>query len=55
MTEPIISIRDLSFVIGEKTILRGVSVDVAEGEYLAVVGPNGAGKTTLLRSVASRG
>jgi branched-chain amino acid transport system ATP-binding protein len=32
--------------------LRGVSVEVREGEVFAVLGPNGAGKTTLLRTIA---
>jgi len=32
--------------------LRGLSLDIAEGELLAVVGPSGCGKTTLLRTVA---
>lgn len=31
--------------------LRGVSVEVGEGEVLAVLGPNGAGKTTLVRTL----
>lgn len=34
------------------TALRGVSLDVADGEFLCVVGPSGCGKSTLLRIVA---
>src|SRR6516165_7708412 len=35
---------------GESTVLRDVSLTVAEGEVAALLGPNGAGKTTLLRT-----
>ena len=37
---------------GSREALRGVDVDVAPGEVLAVIGPNGAGKTTLLEILA---
>lgn len=33
-------------------IVKGVSLDVPEGEVLAILGPNGAGKSTLIRAVA---
>ena len=35
----------------EVDILRGVSVDVREGEIVTIVGPNGAGKSTLMKAV----
>ncbi len=33
-------------------IVRGASIDVSEGEIVAILGPNGAGKSTLIKSVA---
>jgi heme exporter protein A len=38
---------------GERTALRDVSLELWEGQTLAVLGPNGAGKTTLLRVLAT--
>lgn len=39
-------------VFGGVTALRGVDLDVAQGERLGILGPNGAGKTTLFNIVA---
>ena len=46
-----IEIRDLRVRYGDHVVLDGVSLDVFEGEILAVIGPAGAGKTTLLQCI----
>ena len=49
MSHPAVDVSGFSFRIGEKEILKGVSLRVEEGEFRAVIGPDGAGKTTLLK------
>jgi iron complex transport system ATP-binding protein len=43
---------DVDFSYGPAAVLRGVSVDVADGDAVGILGPNGSGKTTLLRMLA---
>ena len=47
-----IAARGLGRRFGDKRVLRGVDLDVADGAFALVTGPNGSGKTTLLRLVA---
>ena len=46
------SIRDLSLSFGGLMVLDAVSMDVFEGELLALIGPNGAGKTSLINCIS---
>ncbi len=48
---PLLQLDGVSVRRDGRTLLQGVSFDVAPGEFVAVVGPNGAGKSTLLRAV----
>ena len=46
-----ISIRGLRKQFGPLEILKGIDLDVAKGEVIAIIGPSGTGKTTLLRCI----
>lgn len=50
-SQPVIRIVDLWKSFGENDVLRGVSLDVMEGETLVVLGPSGCGKSVLLKHI----
>jgi sn-glycerol 3-phosphate transport system ATP-binding protein len=47
-----VSLRHVRKSYGELEVVHGVSVDIADGEFVVIVGPSGCGKSTLLRMVA---
>jgi len=47
-----VSLRAVRKSYGEQEVVHGVSVDIADGEFVVIVGPSGCGKSTLLRMVA---
>src|ERR1700675_2743639 len=52
-TKPtLLSIRNVAKSFGRNTVLRNVSLEIAEGEFLTILGESGSGKTTLLRIIA---
>ena len=48
----IVRLRDVRKSFGGTEVIHGVSIDVADGEFVVIVGPSGCGKSTVLRMVA---
>jgi len=51
-SQTLLSIRSAVKRFGNREILKGISLDVAAGEFLTILGESGSGKTTLLRLIA---
>ncbi len=47
-----VQLRDVRKSYADNEVIHGVSIDVADGEFIVIVGPSGCGKSTLLRMVA---
>jgi spermidine/putrescine transport system ATP-binding protein len=46
-----VSLRDVTKSYGDATVVRGLNLDIAAGEFFSMLGPSGCGKTTTLRMI----
>jgi sulfonate transport system ATP-binding protein len=49
---PVVRLRNFTRRFGANTVLNSINLDIAEGEFVALLGRSGSGKTTLLRTLA---
>ncbi|MEX0446642.1 heme ABC transporter ATP-binding protein [Xenorhabdus sp. SGI246] len=49
MSKSLLEAKNLNYFIGQRQIIKEVSLSIHQGEVVAIIGPNGAGKSTLLR------
>ncbi len=49
--DPMLKVDDIHTYYGDSYVLQGLSLEIAEGQVMAVLGRNGMGKTTLIRSI----
>ena len=48
---PLLAVDDLEVRYGAVAAVRGLSLEIAEGEIVGLIGPNGAGKSTTLHAI----
>lgn len=46
-----LALRDITLSYGGAPVVKGVNVDIYEGELVSIIGPNGAGKSTLIKAI----
>ena len=49
--QALVSIKDVYKSFGELEVLKGVSLDIMQGEVICIIGPSGSGKSTLIRCI----
>src|SRR5579863_123066 len=52
VVQPLLNIRNIAKSFGKNPVLRDISLQIGEGEFLTILGESGSGKTTLLRIIA---
>ncbi|HEM4746133.1 TPA: amino acid ABC transporter ATP-binding protein [Streptococcus suis] len=51
MSNAIISIKDLHKYFGKNEVLKGIDLDIQQGQVVVIIGPSGSGKSTFLRTM----
>lgn len=51
MNHKILSVKDVTKIISKREIIKGINLEISEGEIYGFLGPNGAGKSTTLRMI----
>ena len=51
MNPPLLALKNVTVVRGEKVVLDSISLTVDAGENVAIIGPNGSGKSTLIKTI----
>ncbi|WP_338972809.1 ABC transporter ATP-binding protein [Spiroplasma endosymbiont of Panorpa germanica] len=52
MSQKILSVKDLKKSYGKKNVIKNITIDIMQGDRIAIVGPNGSGKTTFCELIS---